>query len=433
MRSIAVNRLIAHGPFAAVMSYVCGSMLLYWAGPIVWPMTNALELAIYQVLAVFALSAGYVMTGSKIPKLRPSISLRPFFRAGVLLTLALQIPLTMTYTDKYPWDVFQTIFDQRAAYEEMLDQVMSQQGTRFYVPLFRSVIMPFFYAALTYGVLNFRTLKRLDKVLLILMILCPVNLSLLRGTDKEIFDIVIVIGGLVMISLARRSILTAKTVKIAGRKLLFALLAVCIIGIAIFLLFTYRKYQRLDSTDAFCFAENLICADYNGLIMSILPDFISFGISMFTFYLTNGYYGLSIALQQPWSFAYGIGHSSALMSLFERFSDGSLLDATLIGKMSVAGWDHRFYWASIFTWIASDVGFFGALVFIGLIARWFHQAWIDAVYLKNDCAAVVFILLCVLFFYLPANNQLTQTFDSYLAFLAAIIAWKILGKYRRLS
>ena len=310
---------------------------------------------------------------------------------------------------------------------------MSQQGTRFYIPLFRSVIMSFFYAALTYGVLNFKILTRLDKMLLILMSLCPVNLSLLRGTDKEIFDMVIIIGGLVMISLARRTIFSAKTVKITGRKLLIALMSVGSIGLIIFLLFTYRKYQRLDSTDAFCFAENLICADYSGLLMSILPDFVSFGISMLTSYLTNGYYGLSIALQQPWSFAYGIGHSSALLSLFERFSEGSLVDATLIGKMSAAGWDHRYYWASIFTWIANDVGFFGALVVIGLIARWFHQAWVDAVYLKNDCAAIVFILLCVLFFYLPANNQLTQTFDSYFAFLAAMIAWKILGKFRRLS
>jgi hypothetical protein len=424
---------MAHAPFNMVMVYVVGSIMLYWIGPINWPMTNAFDLAVFQTLAVLAIALGYFSANFTLSGQASTASLRPLFHVGVIFTLTLQIPLTLTYTNKYPWDVFQAVMDQRETYQDMLEQIASQQGERFYVPLFRSVVMPFFYAALTYGILHFKKLSKIDRLLLGLMILCPINLSLLRGTDKEIFDLLIVIGALCFVLVGRRSFLSGRGLNIPTQRVLsFTLLAIVIL-IGVFLLFTYRKYQRLGTADEFCFAENLVCADYSGALMSTLPDFVSFGISMLTFYLTNGYYGLSIALDQSWSFSYGLGHSAALQSLFERVTADSLIDVTLIGKVSAAGWDHRYYWVSLFPWIASDVGFFGSLVVIGLVGRWFHQAWIDSTRLDNDCAAMIFVLFCVLFFYLPANSQLTQTFDSYFAFIAAMLAWKILGKQRNLS
>lgn len=419
-----------HTPFIIVMFYVCSSMLLYWMGPINWPMTNTFELALYQIMIILSLSIGYLSAQSKMKLSRP-FNLQPFFKLGVFFTLAMQIPLTLTYTGKYPWDIFQTIFDQRVAYEEMLEQVMSEQGTRFYVPLFRSTIMPFYYAAIVYGFLNFRTLTRFNKLLLILIFLCPIDLSLLRGTDKELFDIVIIIFGLIAVSIARNTEIRRNAIKMSYKKIFYIFLIIIILSAAVFILFTYRKYQRLDSASEFCIGETLICADYSGIFISILPDFMKFGLSMLTAYLTNGYYGLSLALDQSWNFSYGIGHSSAFLSFFERFVNTSLLDETLIGKISALGWDHRYFWATIFTWIANDVGFLGALIVIGVIARLFRQSWVEAVYSKNDAAAIVFILLCLLFFYLPANNQLTQTFDSYFAFLFALIVWKMQGKFRR--
>lgn len=420
-----------HAPFIIVIIYVCSSMLLYWAGPINWPMTNAFELAFYQIMILIAIFIGYLSVQSSKAFFRP-VSLRPFFKLGVFSTLIMQIPLTLTYTGKFPWDIIQTIFDQRVAYEEMLEQVMSEQGTRFYVPLLRSAIMPFYYAAIVHGTLNFSTLTRLNKLLLVLAFLCPIDLSLLRGTDKEIFDIVIISLGLIAVGVARSTHSGKLVIKISQKKKIMLGFIIFSLCATVFFLFTYRKFQRLDSAAEFCIGETLICADYSGIFISILPDFMKFGLSMLTAYLTNGYYGLSLALEQTWNFSYGIGHSYAFLSFFERFTDASLLDETLIGKISALGWDHRYFWATIFTWIANDVGFLGALVVIGLIARLFRQSWNEAVQHKNDSAAIVFILLCLLFFYLPANNQLTQTFDSYFAFLFALFVWKMQGKFRRL-
>ncbi len=423
-----------HAPIIFVTFYICISILVYWAGPINWPTTNGFELAAFQCLVVLAILLGYFSDNSKLLiRNERSLNLKPIFKIGAWSTLALQIPLTLTYTNKYPWDIYQTIFDQGLAYEEMLGQVLSQQSTRFYVPLFRSAIMPLYFAALAYGILNFRKLLKFDKFLLFLLILCPINLSLLRGTDKEIFDTLIIATGLILISITRTHLNKKKFIGKNFKKILLTGLVIFTIFIIIFLSFTYRKYQRMGSTNEFCFAENLVCAEYNGVIMSIMPDFINFGFSMFAAYLTNGYYGLSLALNQPLEFAYGIGHSSALQALFEKVFDFSIIESTLIGKVSASGWDHRNYWHTIFPWIASDVGFIGSLFFICIIGRLFRQSWKDSIYLNNDCAAIVFVLLCILFFYLPANNQLTQTLDSYFTFVCAFMAWKLFNLSNKIT
>jgi hypothetical protein len=433
MSQYKLNEPVGHAPFFMVMLYIVGSIILYWLGPIQWPMTNPIELASFQLLIIISVCAGYFSINSHFTCQISSIDLKPFFKIGVLSTLVLQVPLTLTYTAKYPWEIFQTIFDQRAAYEEMLVQVLDQNNTRFYVPLFRSLIMPLNYAALAYGILNFSKLHNVDKFLLVLCILCPINLSLLRGTDKEIFDLFIIIGGLVLIRQRRIILNNFNIKKNSFKKRSVLLIITLVLSATIFSVFTYRKYQRMGSTAEFCVADNLVCAEYDGILMSMLPDFLNFGFAMLTGYLTNGYYGLSLALNQPFEFAYGLGHSSALQQLFQKIFDITVLDLTLIGKASASGWDHRYYWFTIFPWIASDVGFLGSLIFIGFVARWFKESWRDSIYCNNDCAAVVFVLLCILFFYLPANNQLTQTLDSYFTFLSAFVAWKIFKVSKKIT
>jgi hypothetical protein len=414
-----------HAPLFGVLIYVLSTILIFWYGPIEWPVENPFELAFFQLFVLLFIVLGYFSVSVRRIKLNLGPNFKNFFYVGVVFTIALQIPITLTYTNKFPWEALQSIFDQKATYEEMLAQVADLQGTRFFVPLFRSLIMPFFYASLAYGILNFSKLSQVKRLMLVILILCPIDLSLLRGTDKEIFDIIIICGGLGLISFWRNNLNHEGRLRVPVRSILSILTIVLILSVALLIIFSQRKFERMGSADAFCFVDGLICADYSGAIISSLPNFVQFGLSMVTFYLANGYYGLSLALSQPYEFSYGIGHSSALLSLAERISGTTIaFDSTLISKVSDAGWDHKYYWSTFFPWIASDVGFFGSLVVLGIISRWFRQAWLDAVYAKNDAAAVVFVLLCVLFFYLPANNQITQTFDSYFSFLIFMCLWK---------
>lgn len=414
-----------HAPFVAVLFYILVSMLIFWFGPMPWPVSNVLEVVIFQLLTFVFLAIGYLSVARTVFNNHRSINLRPIFLIGIIGVIALQIPLTLTYTGKYPWDVFSAILDQRGVYEDMLEQLNSTQGDRFYVPLVRSVVMPLFLTSIAYGILKFKNLSRFQKVLLLVGLLCPIDLSLLRGTDKEIADLIIIVCGLMLVGYCRR------VAGIQQRKLLVSfnvryLTAIIFVVFSLFFVFfSYRKSERLGGAIDFCVMDGLICADYSGPVLSLLPDFLAFGLAMMGAYLSNGYYGLSLALDLPFEFAYGLGHSSALLSLYERISGSTaLFDSTYISRISEFGWDHRYYWSSLYVWLANDVHFTGSLVIVAFLARWFRQAWLDAVYAGNDVAAVVFVLICMAFLYLPANNQIGQTFDLYFAFVGTFFVWK---------
>lgn len=424
---MALKEPLRHAPFLAVFFYVAVSILTFWWGAIPWPVNNGVELAAYQLASLVFLVGGYFSVGAT-KRTHRSIRLRPVFFVGMIAVIALQIPLTLTYTGKYPWDVFGAVMDQRTVYEEMLDKLASTSGERFYIPLVRAIVMPFFFAAVGYGLLNFRELSFFRKVLLLAGLLCPVNLSLLRGTDKEIADLIVIVSGFMLIANCRKTESAQQAIFFGGgnAKRLILILVFVFVFFLFFILFSHRKLERLGGDVDFCIVHGLICADYSGGVLSSLPDFLAFGIAMVSSYLTNGYYGLSLALELPFEPAYGLGHSSALLSLYERISGGTtLFESTYTARLSELGWDHRYYWSSLYTSLANDVHFSGALIIVGLLARWFRQAWLDAVYAHDDLAAVVFVLLCIAFFYLPANNQLAQTFDLYFSFIGTLLVWKL--------
>ena len=420
----ASGAFVRHAPFAVVLFYIIVSALVFWFGPMPWPVANVLEMVTFQLACLAFLVGGYLSV-TKTASIHRPINLRPIFLIGIIGVIALQIPLTLTYTGKYPWDVFSAILDQRMVYEDMLEQLVSTQGERFYVPLIRAMVMPLFFASVGYGLLNFRSLSRSQKILLFVGLLCPIDLSLLRGTDKEIADLIIIVCGFLLVAYCRR-VVGARQGKFFVS---FNVRRLATIAFVVFLLFffffSYRKFERLGGAIDFCVMDGLICADYSGPVLSLLPDFVAFGYAMISAYLTNGYYGLSLALELPFEPAYGLGHSSAMLSLYERISGSTaLFDGTYTARISESGWDHRYYWSSLYTWLANDVHFVGAVIIVGLLARWFRQAWLDAVYAGNDLAAVVFVLLCIAFLYLPANNQLAQTFDLYFAFIGTFLVWK---------
>jgi len=351
---------------------------------------------------------------------------------GLIGIIILQVPVTLTYTNKYPWDLFTALADQRKVYEEMLAHISANAGKRFWVPLFRSLLMPFYFVGITYLTLNFKMVNPFFKFLLIIGILCPINLSLLRGTDKEIGDQLIIFVSLMLVLYSRNAILSERN-SFNLRKLFYLFIGLVFLGITFFLIFTYRKYLRVDGNIYFCMHDRSICPDYSGWVISLFPDFVKFGFGMITFYLTNGYYGQYLALGLPFDFSYGIGHCSALLTVFEKISNSkNLFELTYIYKISNLGWDYRYYWATFQTWIANDLSFPGTLIFVAYLGRLYRQAWRDAIYARNEFATVFFLMLNITFTYFSANNQVANTFDLYFTLIGSFILWKFFSRRIRL-
>ena len=115
-----------------------------------------------------------------------------------------------------------------------------------------------------------------------------------------------------------------------------------------------------------------VIADEDNLLIAFLPDSSKGVGSMFISYLTQGYYALSMALDEPFVPCYGIGNSYFFTGLSRRFlGPTTISDRTYPARLETYGWDRFGKWHTFYTWVASDVSFPGVLLVMVLVGRLF--------------------------------------------------------------
>ena len=157
-----------------------------------------------------------------------------------------------------------------------------------------------------------------------------------------------------------------------------------------------------------------------------------------TSYLTQGFKGLSIAMDQPFTSTFGLGFSEFFRHNILKFTghaqdEPADVASTYAGKITGAGWPVGQRWATFFIHPASDVGFPGVVLLMVLIGWAFGAAWRDVVMFGDPLATSVFISLCLLVFYLSANNQLFQGGERAIGFSVLLVAWLAMRRRWRWS
>src|SRR5262249_59886974 len=132
-----------------------------------------------------------------------------------------------------------------------------------------------------------------------------------------------------------------------------------------------------------------------------------FAASIAAAYFSQGYYGLSLALdvgdfQSTW----GIGHAPFVAALYTSLTgDDELYTHSYTYRLRDVGWSDEHQWSTMFPWLANDISFVGVPILMLLIGFAFGASWRDAVFANDDRAAVVFAIFFILLGYLPAKLQ----------------------------
>ncbi len=415
-------------PLLLVISYLMLSMLLFFAGPFDWPVKDDLSLLIFLVSVFFAIIVGYLF-GIKKSRFDEKLFLikkldwKRVFKIGITASLVIFLPATYIYSNKFPWQFLEILRDQGTAYGEMLEGLAQENTGRKVVAFVRMIYFPWMFAIVPLVVLKWREMSKSQVGFFALFLFCQVIFSIMRGTDKEIADLMVLFCGAFLIKCGR--LIYLKKLNLSFVKFFVFCLSIVFVLMIAFGLFSERKLSRLGSANEFCVAESaVVCADYSGPILSRLDDVNQFGIAMLAAYLSQGYYGLSIALNESFESTYGLGHSPVLISIYSNITgDDGLYERSFLYKMKDSGWDDKGVWSTMFPWIASDVGFPMTVVAMLFLSFLFSKSWVGAVKLDNDYAALVFVNLFLLFMYAPANNQLAQTADAYFGFWFWLIFW----------
>jgi glycosyltransferase involved in cell wall biosynthesis len=133
-----------------------------------------------------------------------------------------------------------------------------------------------------------------------------------------------------------------------------------------------------------------------------------------------------LSLQQPFVPTYGLGNSPFLLRQAARlFNDPELLERPYPKRIEKVGWKADVYWASIYPWIASDVGFPGTVVVMLLIGWMVGRVWLDVLGGRNPVAVAFLGQILLLLYYVPAHNRVMQSGEDVFGFLGLLTLWAI--------
>lgn len=154
-------------------------------------------------------------------------------------------------------------------------------------------------------------------------------------------------------------------------------------------------------------------------------------------YLTQGYRGFELALEEDWEPTYGLGNSIFLARQADRLLGTNVSDRTYPAKIEKHEWDRLINWATFYVWVASDVHFTG-VVFVMML---FGALWRVVGNSVDNCrygagraiiAVVFFYYLSFGLFYLSANNQLLQSGIGVFTSTALIVLFFGFGRLSRI-
>ncbi len=428
-------------PLILVLGWVAATFLLFLIWPINWPIYHPEDwerLIGYVVLCLLAIG-GMAWTGSAGPArvTAPLPFLKLLLVLGALAAVALLAPISYTYTGRPPWTVLDALRDQGAAYKRLQTQLSDTAGQHLGLALLRGGLAPFTYAVLPLGILRWRTIGWTGRIAVFVTAACSIVFSIMRGTDKEIADLFVVGVSAAFVSYGRSRASGQRGAELVRRYWRVGLAAIVFVYLAQGL-YTERKDARLNAgrtaRTTVCANATRICADLDNPWIAWLPLRQRFGVTLFILSTCSGYYGLDLALDKPFKSSFGVGHSPVALTLYEAITkDLTPHYRTYTYRNGENEWSEQYYWSTMVTWIANDVGFAGAVLVLGVVGYFWGKWWREAAAGMSDPAAVLFALATSMMFYFPANNQVFLTADGYLVFAAWIAIWLWHRTRQRLS
>jgi hypothetical protein len=272
------------------------------------------------------------------------------------------------------------------------------------------------------GTYKFKCLSKNYKLLLLAYFLLTfVTYGLGHGKQKQIGELVAFIVIALLIKMIDLPKFKQKAIKI--RVLILSVSFLVVLSIIQFI-----RYEALGITLENFNSKTYYQSGYNldHWIFDVFGTRFGFGLaSLLSGYFSMGYYGLSLSLQIPFEWTYGIGNSYSLMVFFHRFlGTDFLLEKTYVMRMEAeTGWPGLSRWHTVFPWLASDFTFIGALLIFFPIVFIFARCWKEILISRNPISILMFAWLVEGLLFVPANNQLFHGIDTLITTFSLILLW----------
>ncbi|MCF4994984.1 hypothetical protein GIW70_24235 [Pseudomonas syringae] len=271
------------------------------------------------------------------------------------------------------------------------------------------------------GVYYFSAMKKIPRLAFLFIVATYLLVNVIgSGKQKYLGDIIIFTFFCTMINLAsKRARFKPSLVLVAG-----------IAGAAIFLMFIEilrQRYQAAGITldNIYEKTHPLISWDERSAIFNWVSFDYGLALGIFLGYFTNGLYGLYLSLTLPFEWTYFVGNSYSLGRIVEIAisSNGAVFDHTYPYRVGVEyGWGMD-KWHSLFSWMASDISFFGVLAITPIFAFFYARFWLQAVKASNPFAGPLFIYCSMGLIFSYANNQIMHGLAGVIVLALLVSGW----------
>lgn len=409
-------------PYFVFTLFNLGTYLVFLYGPFDWPVTNERLMTGLLVAFLVFYTLGYVF-GAQRQLGRPAREVSGWIARHLSLVLPAAIAVfaasIYVYTGENFWNTARIFGNQQQNYYDTLR--FGETSSRLLnVPFgfLKMFLQPIITLAVLYATINFRRLTSWQRLTLLGVYLFWLLFSVFRGTDKEIFDI-----SVILLTAAGVTYFGSRQTNISLMQILRSLTFITVIMLLLvgFLsVFSQRKLSRMGGNTAICVTEVGVCARPQGSLEYVY--------ALTAGYATHGYYGMSLALQEDFTTTLPFGNAPALKPLSDLVAGPGYLERSYTNKIDRRGWDNGLRWSTTYTSWASDISFWlvpFVMFFLGLITA---LAWKDAVQTGSLLGAAVFSFMVTMSLFLSANNQVGIALDSLVAFQILTLSWLVTRK-----
>lgn len=396
----------------AIEIYLTVTVILFLFGPVLYPAVNRWQTLAFLTFYQLALFLGFYI-GEKHTKITKRITVKPIANVNSNLLIALFLLLNLFFSFALIQQkigvpslsglitAFQnSIRNAGQAYRMTLEG--SDNAESSLLTTLNTLLSPLTYAIIPYCIYFYKKIDVGNKALLFLAITMSFVSNILTGTNVGIFRLIITIATILLVkgwAREQKSVYTEKKLKKRSSKNI-------VVAILLFVFITIFSNNVTSRMQGMGYTISGLRIDYQNWLFQLTPAFLHRPILLATFYISQGYYGMSLAFDFIWRPTFFLGNSSFLIqkSNMLGLDSSAIFSRTYISQMSHL-WHPGVNWHTAYTWLANDLSFYGVVVYIFLLG-FFLSVLIKEASKGEVLALILLPLFFMMVIFLPMNNNI---------------------------
>jgi hypothetical protein len=424
-----MNKRILFFPKNILFGFLLLTLVMFSVSPWEWPLENPFIFYSLNILYILVFVFGYnngikrftvssyikYLNFSRIFSLSLLVNLLFIYHKFLFNLKVLSISLS-GLIDSIILGLFSPSVAYAAKHESTFTDYLSLSNPLIFIYF---ISLPLQYFAIPLGIFYWKKIKKWQKSALSLIILTDILSFIAIGTNKGIFDYIILIP--IMIVAASPKILLGKL--FVRKKLKIFNFTFIFLALGLVYFTAGNKGRKKDDFELDTSTGKT--ANRDALVLELIPDFLEDGYIALDNYLTQGYYAMGLAIDLDHKFTYGVGHNSFFISLIEKsVGKDEIVKKTYQYRIEeVSNYSRTGKWHTAYVWMANDLSFLGVAVFVFLVGFFLSLIWLDILKFNNPYAIILLPLFFIMILYFPANNQVLGNQSSSTIFWCFFYLW----------